>query len=132
MRLSLLLYRYDVAYENITLIFCLQTFKWFQVLLFNTCNSIDQESLSNTNNLCTAVWFQITNNNLLSMIKQFYFTVDGAVTSTTNPGQSRHGSNCNFKTEASISDALSCPIQDIRWWRNFTFLQRRILLPEAF
>ena len=43
----------------------MHTVKWFQVFLFNTSNSIEQIFPCNINNLNTAVWFQITNNDYL-------------------------------------------------------------------
>ena len=39
--------------------------KWFQVWLFNISYSIYQVFLSNINNLHTAVWFQINNNDFV-------------------------------------------------------------------
>ena len=57
------------------LMICSHTAKWFQVLLFNTSNSIYQVFPSTSNNLYTAVWFQRTNNNNpKTKIEQFYLT----------------------------------------------------------
>ena len=53
----------NIDNSNQYLSFVCLKFKWFLVLLFNISNSIYQVFLSNTNNLYTVVWFQITNNN---------------------------------------------------------------------
>ena len=47
------------------------------------------------NNLQTAVWFQITNNNnyKYKMIEQFYLTIDGTITGSIKLNQSQTGSN---------------------------------------
>ena len=42
---------------------CLNTFKWFQVFLYNISNSIYPGFLCNMNNSHVAVEFQINNNN---------------------------------------------------------------------
>ena len=48
--------------NELLLIICLLTVKWFQVFLPDTNNSIHQIFQCNINNLHAAVWFQIANN----------------------------------------------------------------------
>ena len=71
---------------------CLHTVKWFQVLLFNICNSIYQIFLSNTNKWNTAIWFQITYYKWFSCS---IWPLDGGLTGTTTPVQSGLESNAN-------------------------------------
>ena len=50
-------------------------------MLFNISNSIYQLFQSNTKNLHTAVWFQLTiNNNSKQKNQQFYLTLTGTIT----------------------------------------------------
>ena len=64
-----------ILFFNVLLEFiCFHAGKWFQVLLFNSSNSIYQVFLCNINDLPSAVWFQITYNNSLQMIDQLYLT----------------------------------------------------------
>ena len=94
----------------------MHTVKWFQILIFNISYSIYQVFQSNTNNLCTPVWFQITNNNSpFKIIEPKAWASCGTLINTTNLAQSGPESDGSelllniaqsSRTKASLSDAL--------------------------
>ena len=98
--------------------------KWFQVSLFDIANSIYQVFLSDTNNLFTALWFQINIQIIIIIIiilrkglNSSIWPADETLTCTTNPSQSLPRCNVNkgvlqiprsSTTGVLLSDAVYC------------------------